>query len=265
MKNSLFLCPNCGRTLAETEKSFVCPSGHIFDRAKSGYVNLYIKKSSGRTGDSKESIAARERIMSLGYYQPLFEAIEKYIPDGGTVLDICSGEGWLDRALSEKKPNTELYGVDLSKTGVDFAAKRLKNARYAVASAAALPFGGEVFDAVFCVFAPVFIKEYARVIKKGGKLILVAPAEKHLYALKQKLYDAPYLNERQTFTADSFETEFESVISSDFTVTGDDVEKLIAMTPYAYKTAPDRLNSAKSLPSLRAEREFSVTVLAKNL
>lgn len=265
MKNSLFLCPNCGRALAETEKSFVCPSGHIFDRAKSGYVNLYIRKSSERTGDSKESVLARERIMSLGYYQPLAEFIEKYIPDGGTVLDVCSGEGWLDRAISEKKPHIELYGIDLSKTGVDFAAKRLKSARYAVASAAALPFGDGVFDAVFCVFAPVFIKEYARVIKKGGKLILVTPAEKHLYTLKQKLYDAPYLNERQTFTADGFGTEYEGVITSGFTVEGDDVGKLIDMTPYAYKTAPDRLNSVKRLPSLSVEREFSVTVLVKNV
>lgn len=263
--NSLFICPNCGRPLSETERSFVCPSGHIFDRAKSGYVNLYIKKSSERTGDSKESIAARERIMSLGYYQPLFEAMEKFIPDGGTVLDICSGEGWLDRALSEKKPDIELYGVDLSKTGIDFAAKRLKTARYAVASAAALPFGDEVFDAVFCVFAPVFIKEYARVIKKDGKLIIAVPAEKHLYALKQKLYDAPYLNDRQAFTADGFGKEFEGVITSDFTVTGDDVEKLIAMTPYAYKTSPDRLNSVKTLPSLQVEREFAITVLARNI
>lgn len=264
MKNSLFLCPNCGRTLAETEKSFVCPSGHIFDRAKSGYVNLYIKKSSDRTGDSKESIAARERIMSLGYYEPLFEVIERFIPDGGKVLDICSGEGWLDRAISEKKPTVELYGVDLSKTGVDFAAKRLKTARYAVATAAALPFGEETFDAVFCVFAPVFIKEYARVVKKGGKLILVTPAERHLYALKEKLYDEPYLNDRQTFYAEGFKEEYSEVITSDFTVSGSDVEKLISMTPYAYKTAPDRLNSVKALPELRVEREFAVTVLVKN-
>ncbi len=153
--------------------------------------------------------------------------------------------------------------MDLSKTGVDFAAKRLKTARYAVATAAALPFDDEKFDAVFCVFAPVFIKEYARVVNKGGKLIIVTPAERHLYALKVKLYDEPYLNERQTFAAEGFKEEFSEVLSSHFTVSGSDVEKLVGMTPYAYKTAPDRLNSVKALPELEVEREFSVTVLTK--
>lgn len=264
MKNSLFICPNCGSSLSETETSFLCPSGHIFDRAKSGYVNLYLKKSSERTGDSKESMAARERIMSLGYYLPLVGVLERFIPDSGAVLDICSGEGWLDRVLSEKKPKVEFYGVDLAKSGVDFAAKRLKSARYAVASAANLPFKTETLDAAFCVFAPVYIKEYARALKKGGKLIIAVPAERHLYALKEKLYDEPYFNERKSFFADGLETLFENTVREDFTVAGEDVANLIGMTPYAYKTAPERLKTVASAKELTVEREFAITVLIKN-
>lgn len=263
MKNSLFVCPNCGCALSETERSFVCPSGHVFDRAKSGYVNLYIKKSSERTGDSKESMAARERIMSLGYYEPLARVLEKYISDGDAVLDICSGEGWLDRALCAKIDGIELYGVDLSKSGVDYAAKRLKSAHYAVANASELPFADETFDAVFCVFAPIFIKEYARVLKRGGRLIIVTPAEKHLFGLKRELYDEPYLNERQRFAQEGCETVSDETVCSDFTVVGDDVAKLIAMTPYAYKTAPDSLKKAAVLPSITVEREFAISVLVK--
>lgn len=263
MKNSLFICPNCGRALSETERSFVCQSGHVFDRAKSGYVNLYIKKSSERTGDSKESIAARERIMSLGYYEPLARVLENYVSDGDAVLDVCSGEGWLDRALCAKKNGVTLYGVDLSKNGVDFAAKRLKSARYAVANASELPFADGTFDVVFCVFAPVFIKEYARVLKKGGRLVIVTPAEKHLFRLKRELYDEPYLNERQTFGQEGCETVSDETVCSDFTVVGDDVAKLIAMTPYAYKTAPDRLKKVAVLPSVTVEREFAISVLVK--
>lgn len=263
MKNSLFLCPNCRRALEERDRVFVCPSGHVFDRAKSGYVNLYIKKSSQRTGDSKESIAARERIMNLGFYEPLIGVLENYISDGDKVLDICSGEGWLDRAICAKMPNVLLYGVDLSKAGVDYAAKRLKNAYYAVATAAELPFETETFDAVFCVFAPVFIKEYARVLKKGGRLIIVTPAEKHLYRLKQELYDAPYLNERQTFEAEGCEKVSDETVTADFEVDGEDVANLIAMTPYAYKTAPNRLKKVAELPSITVQREFAVTVIVK--
>lgn len=263
MKNSLFVCPNCGRALSETERSFVCPSGHVFDRAKSGYVNLYIKKSSERTGDSKESMAARERIMSLGYYEPLARILQNYASDGDRVLDVCSGEGWLDRALCAKVDGIELYGVDLSKSGVDFAAKRLKSAHYAVANASELPFADETFDLVFCVFAPVFIKEYARVLKKGGRLVIVTPAEKHLLKLKQELYDEPYLNERQTFISEGCEKIADETVCADFTVVGDDVAKLIAMTPYAYKTAPDRLKKVANLPKISVEREFAISVLVK--
>ncbi|MFR5118979.1 MAG: hypothetical protein ACLTD2_02990 [Ruminococcus sp.] len=43
-------------------------------------------------------------------------------------------------------------------------------------------------------FAPVSNDEYARVLKDGGKLVVVSPSPRHLFELKEVLYEKPYEN-----------------------------------------------------------------------
>ena len=69
----LWRCPVCDGKLQEEEKGGVCPKGHRFDKARSGYLNL-LPPSGKRTrepGDNKEMIRARWAFLQKVYYAPL--------------------------------------------------------------------------------------------------------------------------------------------------------------------------------------------------
>ena len=54
MKNNIgFICPVCKKPLVKNEKSYICESGHNFDIAKSGYVNLLTGSSRKNHGDNR--------------------------------------------------------------------------------------------------------------------------------------------------------------------------------------------------------------------
>lgn len=72
-----FSCPLCHAPLTRAEKTFICPLGHQFDRAKEGYVNLLPvqHKRSRDPGDSAEMMQARRAFLDAGHYQPLRDAV----------------------------------------------------------------------------------------------------------------------------------------------------------------------------------------------
>ena len=45
---SIFCCPSCQKPLCREERRLVCPAGHSFDVARSGYVNLLLSQRTGR-------------------------------------------------------------------------------------------------------------------------------------------------------------------------------------------------------------------------
>ncbi|WP_394121519.1 class I SAM-dependent methyltransferase [Planococcus donghaensis] len=109
-----------------------------------------------------------------------------------TVLDIATGGGHVTKTLAPHAGT--VFSTDLTEEMLENTAKHLRgsfdNIQYVVADAEALPFLKESFDAAVCRIAPHhfphpdrFIKEAARVLKKGGEFILidnVAPADQEL-------------------------------------------------------------------------------------
>ena len=69
---SLFRCPLCSSPLTRTDRTYTCPKGHSFDRAREGYVHLLPanQKHAKDPGDDKEMAAARNRFLSGGWYAP---------------------------------------------------------------------------------------------------------------------------------------------------------------------------------------------------
>ena len=59
------ICPLCGETLENTEKSFRCPNRHSFDIARQGYVHLLPvqSKHSGGGGGAREQVISRRRFL----------------------------------------------------------------------------------------------------------------------------------------------------------------------------------------------------------
>lgn len=103
-----FSCPLCHAPLTRAEKTFICPQGHQFDRAKEGYVNLLPvqHKRSRDPGDSAEMMQARRAFLDAGHYQPLRDAVvallRQYLTEGASaMLDIGCGEGYYTATFAD--------------------------------------------------------------------------------------------------------------------------------------------------------------------
>lgn len=272
---SLFRCPNCGAPLIRQEHSYRCAAGHTHDIASEGYVYLLPvnQKHSKKPGDDKEMVSARAAFLARGYYAPLAEAIAetalRYAPENAAVLDSGCGEGYYTAAVFDalsaagKKPR--MAAVDISKFAVRRAAKRAKGAECAVASAYRLPLADESCDLVINCFSPLALDEFRRVLKRGGTFLYVVPAARHLYEMKQVLYDAPYENEEKLTPYEGF--TYRKVISVDDHITlndRNDIAALFAMTPYAWKTPGTGKERLLKLNTLETEISFRIHVFQKN-
>src|ERR1700694_3913561 len=96
----MLLCSvrDCHLGLVREERRLVCPRGHSFDIARSGYINLLQpqERRSKQPGDAAESVAPRRRLHDRGVTAPLLEAIGSLADLKGddVVLDAGCGDGY---------------------------------------------------------------------------------------------------------------------------------------------------------------------------
>src|SRR5262245_9574208 len=131
----------CGLELARREKSLVCPRGHAFDVARSGYVNLLQPQDrrSLAAGDSEEGLAARARLGAAGAGEALLAELvrtvrELDLPRGAVALELGSGTGEVLAAISESC-GLAAAGIDLASSAAEQAARRFPSCTWIVANA----------------------------------------------------------------------------------------------------------------------------------
>lgn len=273
--NSIFRCPVCKQALLQDEKRYVCPSGHSFDRSSAGYVHLLPanKMHSKDPGDDKGMAAARNRFLSGDYYRPLCDAISQlavqYAPDATSVLDSGCGEGYysaaLYRTLTSKGIPITMGGVDLSKHALRWAAKREKHVEFAVASVYDLPVPDTSVDLLVNCFSPLALEEFLRVLRPGGIYMYVVPGARHLWQMKETIYEKPYLNTEKETPYNGF--TYLTVHSVDDTIhlpNSQTIFDLFQMTPYYWKSPKDGVERLKNLDCLETEISFRIHVFRKN-
>lgn len=249
------ICPICKKELSISNKSYKCSNNHSFDIAKEGYLNLLISKKN--SGDTKESTLARLEFLEKGYYDFLGNELNKIISNISASLDILDlgcGVGYYDKFI----PSKSLVGLDISKYAIQKAAKHNKNHFYLVASSANIPYQDHSFDLIFSIFSPIFIDEIKRVLKPNGILITVTPGTNHLFELKQRLYTNPYLNEEENITYPDFDCD-SMTIKNQVILDSIDIDNLIKMTPYYYKTNSDDIKMIKK-DSFTITFEFCINI-----
>jgi 23S rRNA (guanine745-N1)-methyltransferase len=64
-------CPVCADPVRLDSSRLGCDRGHSFDLARQGYVTLTTGHGGPGTGDSAAMVAARERFLGGGHYEPL--------------------------------------------------------------------------------------------------------------------------------------------------------------------------------------------------
>ena len=268
-----FNCPVCSQALDKGEKTYTCPSGHSFDKAAKGYVNLLMsqKASAKRHGDDRVMVNARRDFLREGWYEPLrkavLEKIKQAFPVGGTLLDAGCGECWYTtyfyRELCALGLEPNILGIDISKNALEKADRSAAIER-AVASVFNIPVAASSCDAVVNIFAPLCASEYCRVLKSGGVLIRAVPLERHLWELKSAVYDKPYENEPEMYELEGFRSKEKSELKYNMQLrTNADIINLFKMTPYYYKTSQHDFEKLKELENLNVSAEFGIAVYEK--
>lgn len=141
----------------------------------------------GLAGDSAEMVAARRRWLARGHYDFLAQAVATGVGPERTVADFGCGEGYYLGKVLADRTDVAGYGSDISKAAVAAAAKAYPAATWAVADTNKLiPLADGSVDAGLCIFAPRNVEEFARVIRPGGRLVVVIPGAGHLEELRER-------------------------------------------------------------------------------
>lgn len=264
-------CPKCKKPIylehRDTSRRFVCENHHSYDIAKEGYVNLLLKNSQNH-GDNKAMVRSRSHFLNQDYYLPLAKRLIALVhetqPTASSLLDLGCGQGYYTEKFQQAFADASLTGIDISKEAIAYAAKQNKAIQYVVASNADLPLADESIDVAFCLFSFIDYVEVHRVLKTNGILIVVNPHERHLFALKEAIYETPYLNEVKIDHPRGFSLTGHEELTYPFVLSSlDAIKELFGMTPYAYKTSKEDAGKLNQLDHLEVSASFSILIYQK--
>jgi len=261
----IWACPICRQPLIERAGGVACCANHQFDRAKQGYLPLLPAhhRRTASPGDDKAMLEGRRRFLQAGFYQSLADLVAEKIAqlntDAGplTLLDSGCGEGYYLEQIIAKTQSLGIeilpYGFDISKDAAKLSAKSVTEASIAVASSFQLPVIDQTVDVLLRVFSPGSIEEVARVLKLGGEFWRVVPGPRHLFELKQALYEDVRLHELPE-SPKGFEPLESIPLSFVMSLASAEViEQLLQMTPFVWH------GSEQGKARLQESSELSVT------
>lgn len=271
-----YQCPLCSQTLIQTDNHFHCSHNHQFDIAKEGYVNLIPanKKRSKNPGDNIEMMQARRRFLNSGAYNPLRSRVSQLscelLQDSQhRVLDIGCGEGYytshIQSTLSADKADSNVFGLDISKVAVRYAAKRYPNCSFSVASSQRLPFESHSLDLVIRIYAPCNSEELARCVDHHGHVVTVTPAARHLYQLRALIYDDVILHPEEAETLTGFTLSNEEKLNYTLSLSGAEAMDLLQMTPFAWKATEQMKSKLSQSIHFECETDFIIRTYKKSL
>ncbi|MFD8720698.1 putative RNA methyltransferase [Streptomyces sp. NPDC059629] len=229
----LLRCPACRtRRLHPDRGSLRCSAGHALDLGRQGYVGL-LTGARATSGDDAAMVRARERFLAGGGYLPIRQAVAQLAADAvcghGTVVDSGCGTGHYLAGVLDRLP----------------AARGLA-------------------DAVLDVFAPRNPAEFRRVLRPGGRLIVVRPTGRHLAELRGRvpgMVTVDPAKERRLHRAlhPFFEAAATGQVEYRTFLTGPEALNLPRMTPSARHPSPAAPDGDGVLP---AQVTVSVLVTA---
>jgi 23S rRNA (guanine745-N1)-methyltransferase len=257
----LLRCPVCTAAFTDDGGGVRCASGHRFDLARQGYLNL-LQSPPPRHADTPEMVAARERFLGGGPYRPVADALVVAVrsglvavrgaaaPAAPALLETGAGTGYYTAALLDGLGGRGL-ALDISTA----AARRAARAHHRVAAVVAdawgpLPVADARLDVVASVFAPRNAAEFARVLRPDGVLAVVTPLPEHLQELRRALGLLDVEEDKQERLASTLAGAFspltEEQVRYPVSWAGPVVVDLVAMGPNAFHLSSTELTDRVS-------------------
>jgi 23S rRNA (guanine745-N1)-methyltransferase len=268
----LLRCPVCHTHLEREGAILRCAHSHTFDIAKEGYVNLLLKK---QTGDTKEMVQARRSFLERGFYQPLADMlnmlVSTYLREQAlpiNVLDAGCGEGYYLGRLQQQEQIC-LLGLDVAKDAIRMAAKRYPAATFVVANLKErLVVADESIHVLLNIFAPRNPAEFARVMMRAGRLIVVIPGAEHMAQLRSTLPLLQIEGNKQQHVVEQFAPYFTLLdavpVSYELELQEEEVQQLVMMTPNYWHLSDETRRVMSTIQALRTQIAFICLVFQKN-
>ena len=253
----LLACPHCHQALEIGDRAVTCPSGHSFDVARQGYVNL-LGGPAPANADTAAMVAARRRVHAAGVFDAVADAVARAVTTGfgerwrvsskgenfpRRLVEVGAGPAtYLHRCLDDD-PSRHGVALDVSRAAARAAAKAYPHIASVIADVwHFVPLLDGSADAVLAVFAPRNPVEFARVLRPGGLLVVVTPTPAHLGVLRATygLLDIPSDKEERLghALADAFEPLATTTVSYPIEADTALARDLIAMGPNAFHDVP---------------------------
>ena len=121
-----------------------------------------------------------------------------------------------------------------------------------------MPVAESSADVILNCFSPLALEEFKRVLKPGGTYLYVVPGAKHLWELKQVLYEQPYENAEENIPYEGF--EYRQVIPVEFCMDlhSPALADLFRMTPYYWKTPRQGAERLAQVEQLQVTASFRI-------
>lgn len=267
-------CPLCGSDMTAMGYSIACTMGHNFDLSKRGYVNFLLKPARMEYG--KDMFKSRSIMSQRGLFYLMIRHINNIvlsaIPPGEPfkILDAGCGEGShlvqiLEAVNGFSDARATGFGIDISKDGIQVAARNSSHLVWCVADLADIPFKNQRFDVILSIFSPSNYAEFSRLLVDEGLLIKVVPESDYLRELRHLLYKG---TDKQTYSNEKVIEHFKNNFrllniqraTYNFPLGDNDLEHLIIMTPLSWGASQEAIDTviAKGIDNITVD--FTIIV-----
>jgi 23S rRNA (guanine745-N1)-methyltransferase len=273
--NQALICPLDAQSLNLEDGCLKCTANHSFDIASRGYVNLLAAsdKRSKDPGDSKAMIAARRDFLAAGHYAPvaaqLASLVAPLVVSEALIVDAGCGEGYylaqLQQTLArDYQCHPAFLGFDISKWAMQLAARRFP-ATWLVASNRHIPLADQSVDVLLGLFGFSSYDSFRRILKPGGKLVLVNAGPNHLLELREVIYPEVKAG-GSSESEQACEAGFSLVQSDSLTYLSeplirDEIAMLLGMTPHLFRASAEGKRQAALLDQFQVTVDVSFQVL----
>jgi SAM-dependent methyltransferase len=129
--------------------------------------------------------------------QTLITAIREGLPDGGRVVELGFGSGWLLEELLDRLPRARLHALDMAPAFIADAASRFgTRVRLVRGDIERLPFAPASFDVITTNWTLYFMRDLAqalagmrRCLRPGGRLVAATVAPDHMHEFETLVAD----------------------------------------------------------------------------
>jgi len=209
-------------------------------------------------------VAARQQFLDAGHFEPMTRAIREAAGDG-PVLDLGAGTGHHLRAVLQGYPDRVGLAIDSSRYAARRAARAHPRAGSVVADAwSRLPVRNGAVGTLLSVFAPREPAEIGRILRPGGRAVVVTPTPDHQAELRPVIgllaVDPDKAERLRDALGGSLTPGPVTEVRQAMRLSRDDVDRLIRMGPSAYHLSDDRRRAAVAGLAEITEVTVAVTV-----